>query len=1480
MFRLLLAISIVLLSSCSGGKCIGPSTGTLSQQEIVVPVMPKGADSTRPAMYWVNSGHKIDDEKKKIEITVEGTINFCPLDTAAKPVKVRMYPEDLFSEREGYEFTDTHVKVVEGDQLKFFAHSYNLTIPACDELLASNGSIIYYGHGVIYSDNNCSKVVPTASVCSAGAASIEDDNADKQYKLHMKDKSGKCTLLPEGASFPRVGGTLVQTPRLQFPLGYIGKLSTKPPNEISVSSKDVVVTGRVHDARTVGVELPEPQLDSKTCKLFKDGYLKTTLSNLVSVKQLAAGGRGSDYRRRYEIGNGDTKESKAKPTEEEKRKIERVLSEYTEYDINCHCGFICAPDNGGQENTCVMSIVRVVDDKLVCPTMKVEPQNAQQSNTNSKVAAELKSISVSKNPKDLEKFQNGDLKEVLGLDFKVPVLPNFASQIHMQNAEPTIYEMAQGASAAIVDLDLQNNKGEKAEEVCKGSNSSCKYIPNEIKGLGSGSTVPFSKGSLKLNYKYDVEKTGRLFLFYNVLLGENNGGTSSGRGNSNSKTKLLGFYDIEVHRTCYASEGKNLYMYIGDTPPEKIPGEGGNVVNIGESLQNGKYTIDGESGKKKGYIYFGIKVDPGYEEQLKKAGDIENNYTVRMFVPKWPATFSRFFSYLQGTVLQVLYGTAMTHETEIVDVSKKVGEALSRGKPAGQEQKMGAVQQIYNNQVVSKPLWSAVRALLTLYLVFSVLGYIIGVLQVTKYDLVVRIAKITMILTLVSPGSWDFFYRHCFSLFIEGIPSIISAFNGYVGGDTSFKFLDSTLGLFLESDFWLRMLSLIPAGPVGWLLFVAIIWALWAFFKAMLRAIILYLFVIVALAFLVTLAPIFITFVLFQLTKGLFDAWIKMIVNFSLQPIILFASLAFLNQLILTSIHAVTDFTACETCIIGFDIVTEENKSIEKKDICVVPALLPIGFSNDLTIEDRIREDMARGTDKGFMGLPFSLAMVFVLVLACKATEEFGHISEVLAHSISGSVAGVAASAAGATQAMLGVVGLDAATQNLIKSARGMTPVGTEKLAFDTAESSQPRYEGAIHRPGLDPQGTVDAGGPQGAADSRGDVGDIAGPASVTAARAVQDVGASGDIVRGAGGDGAAVEFGEPASRRVADSGVDVGGHQASDEIGAGPAQGGEQYAGSDVVHGGGDSGKEVRALPDGGGGAGTSIPNSSMVGSNGASQDTYSSASGASSVESGDNVVYSAHASGVAGFEDLLGSTDPHSALTTSSEYSGRGASDDSRSDIARGEDANASGLPDNEENDESYAAREDILHSFGDDASFPESREEIGGSVSETGAADSGSAAGAGESTFSVEDDGEERNYSIGIESAVSESEDVVTSDRKSGALERGTDFSSGEGGFESHPDGGTSPNALPPSAETSAATRDIDTMVDAKEANSAEVDSESARDNYTVREQDFSYPEGAEARTDSDKEQGQNTGDGFEEKLSKDPDNVRSGNDKEDK
>ena len=1053
MLKFMLLAVVVLLSGCGGGKCINPGLEIESDQEVRVPVMPAGADSKRPATYWVNSGYSVK-EGEKLKITVEGNIDFCPIDSSSPPVTVQMYPDSLSEKEEDY--YDTHITVVPGDQLTFSAFQYDVHFPTCEKIVRERSPVIYYGEGTIFVDDKCTNSIDVSKICSAGGKGVRLDDAlgkgSKEFALYLKDGKGKCEKVEE-VGFPKVGGSTIKTPRLQFPIGYIASISGG-----EVKEKGFVVNGYLHDARTV--RMSAEKIDDSACQAVKK--YGTNMENLVNVKQIISpNGQGKFTSKLMNCSNGkctdaETSVANSSSAAVERDKMIKLLKEYTEYDINCNCERICSPSSSNRD--CIKTIVNVSSDgEIICPTSR---KIAESVSTSSDEKDAFNSFADSTKAEDIQKAALAIKLDALGIDTKIFEVPTGQQSVQSLKAP---YMLAEGVVAVI---DSSNGQGNRRQDLCK--TGKCFYASNtgkfEVFGSGNQSSGTMN---LKLDMPITVEEgqKGKVFLAYEHKIKVD----SAQRKAADQR----GFYALNVHRTCYASGGRKLYVHVGDSPPVVLPGSsnGDTELNMDKLKAEGfSYMINGSASSQKGNVYFAVKVDAEYEDQLRKAGNIENYYTVHVWTSKKPPLFSTFFGYLQGILLHVLYGSVapgeIGNQSSVGEISSVISQALDKtpGTSGHASQKIGAVQQIYKNQVVSVPFWTAVRALLTLYLMFSVLGYIMGVIQVTKYDLAVRIAKIAFILLLVSKGSWEFFNEHCFKIFTVGLSEVISAFNGYLGGDTSFAFLDSTLGLFLTSGFWVRMLALFGAGPVGWLMFIGLIWALWSFFLAMIRGIIMYLFVVVALAFLVTLAPLFITFMLFQITRGMFDAWIKMIVNFSLQPIILFASLAFLNQIIQVTVHGVTNYTACESCVLGFDITSSDPKSPGKKDICVLPAMLPMGFSSDISISDRVREELSR-TDIGFMGLPFSVAMLFILILACKATREFGQIAEVMAHSISGSVAGVTASFTGATQAMLGVVGMDAATQHLISSARGMTPVGTDKLHFQNEESLQPRHEGTDHVP-------------------------------------------------------------------------------------------------------------------------------------------------------------------------------------------------------------------------------------------------------------------------------------------------------------------------------------------------------------------------------------------------------------------------------
>ncbi|WDM84992.1 type IV secretion system protein [Ehrlichia sp. JZT12] len=593
-------------------------------------------------------------------------------------------------------------------------------------------------------------------------------------------------------------------------------------------------------------------------------------------------------------------------------------------------------------------------------------------------------------------------------------------------------------------------------------NNKFKCFPDDSPGETCYQTIlskQIIKNSVKhdVNYTYNSNVQGPAKLSFAIL------------GRTGEYDKYYGGYHIHVERICNFMYGRKLYMYIGDNPPTVLPGDNDTIElfvpdpdaksdNNNQKSGTGIYVInektaDNKTGKS-GKIYLGIDVR-GYENQFDYTNlpeiESENKYSVNFFVKQWNPNFSKVFVMLRNSLLRILYG--LPKDTEV----KEISEAMNMVR----EKKLtGAVQQIYTNQTKAGSLWRAVQALCTLYIIFTVFGYVVGIIRCTKYDLGVRIAKVAVIVGLLSQGSWEFFSDHFFSLFIQGVSDLISAFNGELDGDSSFAFLDSTIGVLLTGEVWIRLLTLIVTGPIGWLVFVMILWAFVVFFICVIEAVIAYLFTILGVAFLGTLAPIFITFVLFQLTKTLFDSWVKMLVNFSLQPIILFAALAFLNQVVLTTLHDVTRFTVCNQCLAGLDLPSSVTEKGAPHDICLLPLLSPVGYSSDLSMDDAVREEQFRGGGL-FFGLPFGITSVLILLITANAMRAFKGMSENIAHSISGSIAGLGASVHGATQALASIVGLDQETQSIIESAvKNRRFTGKSDVNIVSRSDANPIHEG------------------------------------------------------------------------------------------------------------------------------------------------------------------------------------------------------------------------------------------------------------------------------------------------------------------------------------------------------------------------------------------------------------------------------------
>ncbi|MFV1011021.1 type IV secretion system protein [Wolbachia endosymbiont of Nasonia vitripennis] len=549
---------------------------------------------------------------------------------------------------------------------------------------------------------------------------------------------------------------------------------------------------------------------------------------------------------------------------------------------------------------------------------------------------------------------------------------------------------AEALVAKVGDLNNQNtakgiqcfpeNKGAKGDNVC-----------SQIGGN-------FEHFSLKLNHDYKIDEKDIIPGSSVMLAIASNGNYQLHRGG----------YHVAVTRSCNFDSGEKLYMYLGDSPPgdpsvrktnnfkkvrklDKITED-----NVDYYIIDGSHLVNEESKK----IYFGINVENVEKDDITDKDSKyyeDNKYTVNLFLKR------KINDFISSTV-------------------NKIFDFITDGSEDG-------IKIPYEGY--RKGLLQGIRALLILYVIFTVVGYMLGTIQLSKFDFIIRIFKIAFIAFAFSDRSWEFFGTTLSGLFVEGSIYLVDSFSGYIGeGGKKFAFLDLTAGVLFTGETWLKFLSLMLSGPFGFIAFLAILYATFVFLRCIISATFKYVISTVLVAFLLSLAPLFIVFILFQQTKTLFDNWIKTLAHVSLQPVILFSSLSLLNQLMYSVLYNLTNFSACYQCLISVNFLSY--------DLCLMKSILPLGYSPGTSVDVALSTGERAGGH--FAALPIDLIQAFIYLIIASAMEAFVSISETMAQALFSSGYGVAQSVShisrSASQAMLSTVGLDDRTQNMIHNIK------------------------------------------------------------------------------------------------------------------------------------------------------------------------------------------------------------------------------------------------------------------------------------------------------------------------------------------------------------------------------------------------------------------------------------------------------------
>lgn len=221
-----------------------------------------------------------------------------------------------------------------------------------------------------------------------------------------------------------------------------------------------------------------------------------------------------------------------------------------------------------------------------------------------------------------------------------------------------------------------------------------------------------------------------------------------------------------------------------------------------------------------------------------------------------------------------------------------------------------------------------------LYIMIYGIMFLFGMVRLTLYDFFIRMVKLGIIYWLLGGdivgdviGGGELInlldlYVMLLSFFNDGTDFIITEITKIiVTGGTFYNFdsitplgiVDDVIASSLSAKMLVTILATFFTGPYGVVFAILLVMSLSSLFKAVLAAIWVYIMGFVLRSLLIALSPIFISFILFQRTRPIFDGWLNQLVNASLQPIFLFIFFAFFVALIKVSLANILSTPVCWT---------------------------------------------------------------------------------------------------------------------------------------------------------------------------------------------------------------------------------------------------------------------------------------------------------------------------------------------------------------------------------------------------------------------------------------------------------------------------------------------------------------------------------------------------------------------------------------
>lgn|GEM_PF-2463365 len=235
--------------------------------------------------------------------------------------------------------------------------------------------------------------------------------------------------------------------------------------------------------------------------------------------------------------------------------------------------------------------------------------------------------------------------------------------------------------------------------------------------------------------------------------------------------------------------------------------------------------------------------------------------------------------------------------------------------------------ELYQNIVSENSFRSYARVLLILYIAFIGVGFVIGVIKMTHTELIVRVLKVAIVIQVAtSATSWQFFNDNFYSFFTNGVGEITGILFGEGSNATSLgvtssgkcapnvagiQAFDDAIAKLFSIETTRKIMTLMVWKIYGFLYIAALYAMILIILYAIIKAVLVFFVSYLAISIIIVLGPIFIPFILFKLTRSFFENWLKQLISYFIQPIIILTFAFFMITILMGQLEFLFGYRVC-----------------------------------------------------------------------------------------------------------------------------------------------------------------------------------------------------------------------------------------------------------------------------------------------------------------------------------------------------------------------------------------------------------------------------------------------------------------------------------------------------------------------------------------------------------------------------------------